>query len=151
MKKFFGALAAAVLFIGIAHVALRPAAIHEPTEESLSYFADTVTRKVQMLEGYEKMGLAGGVDGFTLRKAYPNLVPADFANVQAYQGYYFEENGELFYSGNAASNSPVILREGMKVLLQNIATRLAVSPHTKEGVDDLLKELESVQPRRLLD
>ncbi len=115
-------------------------------DAALTYFSDSVTNKVKTkVANYEKLGLGGGVDGFNLLKVYPNLLPSDFENVQAYQGYYFQQDGKLFYSGHAASNSAVLLREGMLALLDTVSKRFGTSPQTKEGIDQLLLKLE--EPR----
>ena len=124
----------------IVYLCTRPT-ISTPTEESLSYFITTVTEQAKKIEGYDKLGLGGGVDGFTLVKAYPGFIPADFENVPAYQGYYHEENTTLFYTGHAASNSGVLLQEGMKLLLENTSKRLQISAASKKEVDRLLTEL----------
>lgn len=115
----------------------------EDQEVVLTHFIDSVTDNVKTsVQDYEKLGLASGVDGFALRKAYPGLVPSDFNNVQAYQGNYFEQDGELFYSGNAASNSGVIERVGMRTLLGNISARLGISGTTQVNVDRILAQLK---------
>jgi hypothetical protein len=141
MNKLLGIFLAAIVLIGSAYFLARPSVILPSTEETLTHFIEATTERVTALDGYAKMGLGGGVDGFTLRMAYPNLIPSDFANVQAYQGYYFEQDGQLFYSGNAASNSSVMLREGMRTLLENLSRRLSISPHTDTGVDKILEKL----------
>jgi hypothetical protein len=111
-------------------------------EGALTYFIDTVTEKVKTeAEGYDQLGLGGGVDGFRLREVYAGLLPSDFNNVQAYQGSYSEMNGQLYFTGNAASNSAVIERAGMKTLLENLSKRLNISTNTKSDVDRILAEI----------
>jgi hypothetical protein len=141
MNKLLGLFLAVIALAGIAYYVSRANTLRPATEESLTHFIEETTVRVTALDGYEKMGLGGGVDGFTLRTAYPNLLPSDFANVQAYQGYYFEQDGQLFYGGNAASNSSVMLREGMRTLLENLSRRTGISPHSEKGVDRILNTL----------
>lgn len=112
-------------------------------EGALSYFIEAVTAKVKTtITNYDKLGLGGGVDGFNLVKTYPGLQPSDFTNVTAYQGGYSAENNELFFTGNGASNSAVIEREGMRTLLGNIAKRLGLPADTKSDINRLLIALE---------
>lgn len=141
MKKLFGALALLVLIGGIAYVQMKPETIQAPTEDALTHFIERATAEAKSFDEYDAMGLGGEVDGFTLRKVYPGLLPSDFKGVTAYQGDYLEQDGQLFFSGNAASNSAVIRREGMRTLLQNTSARLVISPHTNEGVDRILEKL----------
>jgi hypothetical protein len=115
----------------------------EDFEVLLTYFIETITHNVTTtFEDYDKQGLGGEVDGFTLVKTYPGLVPSDFTNVSAYQGSYSEEEGRLMFTGHAASNSAVIRRPGMKTLLENYAKRLGIELRTKADVDELIKKLQ---------
>ena len=111
-------------------------------EASLTYFTDSVILKAKSLEDYEGLGLGGKVDGFTLRKAYPGLLPADFEKVNAYQGSYSVEDGELLFTGNAASNSAVLEQDGMRTLLNNVSRRLEIPLNTEADVDRILRKLE---------
>lgn len=110
--------------------------------EVVSYFIDTVTAKAKTLPEYDRLWLGGGVDGFSLMKVYKGLVPSDFNNVIAYQGEYHETDGKLYFTGHAASNSAVIYRGGMEVLLQNLSKRLGIEPSSKEKVDEMLEKLK---------
>jgi hypothetical protein len=109
----------------------------------LSYFIETVTKKVKAsVKDYDKQGLAGGVDGFLLIKTYPKLLPQDFIGVRATGGEYSVQEGKLLYTGNAASNSPVLTRAGMQTLAENGAARLRIPLTTKADVAQLLAALE---------
>jgi heat shock protein HslJ len=116
-----------------------------PIDDELAlYFADTVTNNViAQTEGYEKMGLGGGVTGFLIMKAYTGLVPSDFALVRAQGGNYLVQDGKLYYNGNAASNSPVITPDGMKMLLANASRRLNITVTSKAHIDRLLDSVKS--------
>src|SRR5688572_20372247 len=112
-------------------------ATQQYTESVLSFFTDTVTSIVKTrTKDYDKLGLGGGVDGFVLRETFPGLVPSDFINVIAIGGEYSVAKGELTYTGNMASNSAVLTKEGMRTLFQNCIKRLPLNATTK---DDVLK------------
>ncbi|HEX8332663.1 MAG TPA: hypothetical protein VF622_08565 [Segetibacter sp.] len=119
------------------------------SEMALSFFIDTVTSIVQAtVVEYEKLGLARGVDGFVLVKTLPKLLPSDFIDVRALGGEYSVEKGELLYTGNMASNSAVLLREGMRTLLKNCSQRLKLPSTSKEGVIQIISQLEGAQQSR---
>ena len=112
-------------------------------ETALTYFIDSVVAKVKVVPDYDKQGLTDGADGFNFIKVYPGLVPRDFSGVQAYQGHYFEKDGKLFFEGNAASNSGVILRDGMKTLLDNISKRLGIAARNTKDVEKILDRMSA--------
>ena len=115
----------------------------DDTELLLSYFIETLTSNVKAsIADYEQKGLAGGVDGFTLRETYPQLVPEDFNGVSTPQGDYRAENGKLFFNGNAASNSAVLEREGMRLLLKNCSKRLHITVNSKRNINQILIKLK---------
>ena len=125
------------------------AAAPEPVQKGLhdslvmSYFIESVTEKVKAsVKSYEEQGLAGGVDGFLLIKTYHKLLPSDFIGVRAAGGDYSVQENKLMYTGNAASNSPVLTRAGMQTLAENSAARLRLPLKTKSDVDQLLAALE---------
>jgi hypothetical protein len=92
-------------------------------------------------KNYDSLGLGKAVDGFVLMKVYPKLLPADFKNVQGYQGGYSEQKGRLYFTGNAASNSAVLMPPGWKQLLLNLSQRLG-PVNTEEQVKQLLQRLQ---------
>jgi hypothetical protein len=163
MKKYVGILAAVIVILFTVIIAVsrqwkpdstisnlsKPGTIvapAPPSEKTLSFFVDTVTYIVQTnVEDYEKLGLGGGVDGFVMIKAFPGLLPSDFYNVGAIGGGYSVLNGELSYTGNMASNSAVLTKEGMRTLLQNCSKRLRVSADTKEGIRQIITLLRQVK------
>jgi hypothetical protein len=109
----------------------------------LSYFIASVTEKVKItVKNYDKLGLAGGVDGFALIETYPKLLPLDFSGVRALGGENSVKDGKLLYTGNAASNSPVLTRAGMQTLARNCAGRLRLPLTSKADVAQLLNMLE---------
>jgi hypothetical protein len=109
----------------------------------LSYFIASVTEKVKTsVKDYDKLGLAGGVDGFALIETYPKLLPSDFNGVRALGGEYSVKDGKLLYTGNAASNSPVLTRSGMQTLVLNCSGRLRLPLTSKADVAQLLTKLE---------
>lgn len=111
-------------------------------ELHLSYFSDLIMKKIKFVNtNYAEMGLDGKADGFTLMKTFPKLLPEDFNNVQAVGGGYSVVNGKLTYTGNAASNSPGIVLEGLRTLLSNITARLNLKITTTEDIDILLQTL----------
>lgn len=112
-------------------------------EKALSFFIDTLTQKVQTtVADYKKLGLGGGVDGFVLMKTFPKLLPSDFVNVVATGGEYSVEKAQLQYTGNMASNSAVLTREGMRTLLRNCSKRLKLPSDTKEGIIKIIMLLQ---------
>jgi hypothetical protein len=135
-----GLIVSAVLFNNKKTPAIiTPAQDHEG---AISFFQDTITKLVQTtVADYNTLGLGGGVDGFVLMKSFPKLVPSDFVNVVAIGGEYSVEKENLLFTGNAASNSAVLKREGIKTLLQNCSKRLKVSPDTKEGINKIVELL----------
>jgi hypothetical protein len=109
----------------------------------LSYFIESITEKVKTsVKDYDKLGLVGGVDGFVLIKTYSKLLPSDFVGVRAVGGEYSVQDGKLLYTGNAASNSPVLTRAGMQTLAENCSARLGLPLTTKADVAQLLARLE---------
>ena len=88
-----------------------------------------------------KLGLGGGVDGFILRKAFPQLLAKDFTGVIAEGGEYLEKGDTLYYNGNAASVSPRINKEGFQTLMYNVSSRKKVEVNTRKNVEDLVSEL----------
>lgn len=117
------------------------------SEEVLSYFTDSLIAKTKSsVAHYEKLGFGGGVDGFTLLTLYSNLKPADFMHVSGYQGDYSVENGKLTFTGNAASNSAVLMKEGMIVLLNNLSERLHVRAAQKSDIDTILSKMSTNEP-----
>ncbi len=146
MKKFGITIGIVLLLAGAIGISLFYVgkSVSKPSaEESLTYFINTVTEKVKTkTTNYETLGLADGVDGFSLLKTFPSLQPQDFTGVVAYQGEYSEKDGELVYTGNAASNSGVLLRAGMQTLFTNVTNRMQVQSTTKEDIDHLVMTLE---------
>jgi hypothetical protein len=115
----------------------------EDREEALSYFITSLTERAKgSVKDYHNKGLAGGVDGFTLLKIYPGLAPADFAGISTGQGDYSVTNRGLTFTGNAASNSAVINRDGMRKLLSNCSKRLGMPKDRKTDIDQLLLQLK---------
>jgi|GEM_PF-5862382 len=111
-------------------------------EDVVSYFQDTVISWVKLThKDYPTLGLGGGTDAFTLMKTFPGLRPADFTAITTHHGNYFIKNDTLHFEGNAASNSAVLGREGIKRLLQNYSKRHSLQPRSKEDVNLLLSKL----------
>ena len=119
----------------------------EDPEAVLSYFIDSVTTRVRAtIPNYENLGLGNEADGFVIAEAYPGLVPEDFTGVVATQGEYSVTEAKLMFTGNTASNSGVLTREGMRTLLQNVSARTGQVAETKAGVDKLLQLLGGNTP-----
>jgi hypothetical protein len=114
------------------------------SENMLSYFTNTImAHATSSINNYEKLGMGGGIDGFTLLTLYPNIKPADFINVQAYQGDYTVENGKLTFTGHAASNSAVLMEEGMSTFLENVSARLKIPTTNKTDIDALIVKMST--------
>lgn len=117
------------------------------SQELLSYFTSMIiANATSTIANYEKLGLGGDIDGFTLLTLYPNLKPADFANVRAYQGNYSVVNGKLTFTGDAASNSAVLKKEGMETLLTNVSTRLQIPVADKTNINALIAKMNTSEP-----
>jgi hypothetical protein len=113
-----------------------------PTDP-LGYFMESVLIEVRRTNGNNaSLGLGGGVDGFLLLKTYQNLQPSDFVGVRARGGEYSVKNGELVFTGNAASDSGTLTQEGMSILLRNVAIRLNMPVQTKFEIQSLLSRLK---------
>ncbi|MCW3074665.1 MAG: hypothetical protein JWP69_1734 [Flaviaesturariibacter sp.] len=116
------------------------------TEEHLDYFSTALTEKsIPVASNADTIGLGSGVNGFLLRKAFPNLVPADFEGVLGRQGNYSVRNGELSFEGNAASTSANLTEEGFKRLLENCSNRLKIPVTGRRDVDTILSRLSGGQ------
>ncbi|MES2437120.1 MAG: hypothetical protein V4519_03830 [Patescibacteria group bacterium] len=138
-------LVVAVFCVGATLLLNQPDApqVTESPESLHAYFVESITAGVKSsLKDYEKLGLDGGVDGFALMKVYPNLIAIDFTNVTTAQGEYSMKNFKLVFTGNAASNSAVLGKEGMQTLLENTSTRFGITLKTKRDVDHLLKRIK---------
>jgi hypothetical protein len=113
----------------------------QPSQTSIHYFSNQLIAEAkQRLPGYDKKGLNGGIDGFNLMRIF-HFEPKDFEGVVAQGGDYYEQDGKLFYSGHAASDSPILTKEGMKTLLINSGKRLNMHCHSINSIDKMISHL----------
>jgi len=99
--------------------------------------ATTVAKVGQPIEGFEP---------FMFMRAYPGLVAADFAGVDALIGLYRVENGWVVYDLNGEvelhSAARAISDEGMQQLLVNVAARLNYNLSGNDTVADIVRAIE---------
>ena len=111
-------------------------------EGEVTYFRDALVEKVRATAlPPGTPGSSGEVDGFLLRKAFANLQPQDFSGVRGIEGDYSVHNGELVFTGNAASTSAHLTTDGFRRLLENCARRLRVPVRGSRTIDTIVLKL----------
>ncbi len=83
--------------------------------------------------------------------AFPGLLESDFNCVQAMQGVYTFENGEVVFklSGDPQMQSSAaasVTSYGMGTLLENLGRRLSLPITTEAEVDAIIRAIEPVKP-----
>lgn len=115
----------------------------KPQEENevAAYFTQTlqdtfVEEVAQPIEGFEPQ---------MFLQIYPGLLPGDFNGVEALQGVYQVQDGEIIFieiaDGPIHSAGRAISRIGMTVLFEQVMTRFDVAEPTQEDVDIVLQFL----------
>jgi hypothetical protein len=161
--KIFGAVFA-VLLIGAGIYAMGPreAGLKEPEKEERipasgsemimdAYFTEKMHERADVFRAanpnVEVAGFSGGYSGFLYIKALPGLKPSDFEGVVAKSfsgesgGEYSVQEGQLLFTGHAASDSANIPAESMATLLINISRRLSLPISTEAEVDAIMERI----------
>lgn len=151
-KEIVFGLIAAVGLAGLLWYGARqvdaPRADTGPTAASAQYFTDEARAKVVAEIGQP-------IEGFTpqmFMQVYPGLVASDFEGVEAINGTYTVENGQVVFKLQVNEGAPVtsadgaIEDEGMKTLILNIGARLGMDVSTRADVDAILSVISSEAP-----
>lgn len=112
--------------------------VTESREVVYRHFADTLLAIAVHTPGYDTLGLGGGSDAFLLRKIFPRLSPTDFEGVTAIMGDYSVQKGELYFTGNSASNSAVLDQKGYGILLERVLRRMQKAARNRRELDELI-------------
>lgn len=90
-----------------------------------------------------------GFDPNLLLIAYPGLVPADFAGVEALEGVYEVRGEEIVFIRNTtqpiSSAERTVSEAGYSTLLSNLGARMGVSTDTKLDVDNLIEKINTAE------
>lgn len=111
--------------------------------ELADYFEEQMTRRAiedvgQPIEGF---------DADLLMSAYPGLLPEDFDGVQALEGRYEAQNGELDFLRDGerprTSAAHTVSHEGYGTLLERVAERLGVEPRDEKAIDEIIEHIDT--------
>ncbi|MEX0919286.1 MAG: hypothetical protein WDZ64_00870 [Parcubacteria group bacterium] len=111
-------------------------------EELTTYFEERLTTLGQ-IEGIT--GTGEGLDANLLMASFPGFQIEDFDGVEATEGRYELDTGEIYFVRDFESpvspNQFIISTVGYDTLLQNISDRLGITLRTQEDVDEIIETI----------
>lgn len=148
-KEIIWGVISLLLLVGLLWYGGKQAAAPNVDEASIASLSQYFTSEVRLTVNEEVGQPIEGYEPFMIMQTYRGISSADFQNVEAVQGTYASQNGDVVFELNVPLNEQhsaarAITDGGMETLLRNIADRLDIKIRTNADVDRLLRIVAQV-------